>query len=62
MFQILIFVEVGKFKQKKSSGHTSLFDAVMLSIENLSDYHKKLYKQLAVFLDDVGIPPQVSKL
>ena len=36
-----------------------MFEAVMLSIENLNEYHKKLYKQLAVFLDDVGIPPKV---
>ena len=49
----------GKFKKQRSYEHNSLFEAVMLSIENLNDYHKKLYKQLAVFLDDVGIPPKV---
>lgn len=49
----------GKFKKQRSYEHNSLFDAVMLSIENLNEYHKKLYKQLAVFLDDVGIPPKV---
>ena len=56
---IISFVS-GKFKKQRSYEHNSLFEAVMLSIENLNDYHKKLYKQLAVFLDDVGIPPKVS--
>ena len=56
----IIFFVSGKFKKQRSYEHNSLFEAVMLSIENLNDYHKKLYKQLAVFLDDVGIPPKVS--
>ncbi len=30
-----------------------------MSIENLDDRTKKLYKSLAVFIDDVGIPPKV---
>ena len=55
----LFFLFAGKFKKQRSYEHNSLFEAVMLSIENLNDYHKKLYKQLAVFLDDVGIPPKV---
>ena len=50
----------GKFQKQRSYEHTSVFDAVMLSIENLNEYHKTLYKSLAVFLDDVGIPSKVS--
>ena len=49
----------GKFQKQRSYEHTSVFDAVMLSIENLNEYHKTLYKSLAVFLDDVGIPSKV---
>ena len=48
-----------KFQKQRSYEHTSVFDAVMLSIENLNDFHKSLYKSLAVFLDDVGIPSKV---
>jgi hypothetical protein len=32
---------------------------VMLSVENLDGKLKERYKQLAIFLDDVGIPAKV---
>lgn len=54
-------LSLGKLKKQRSYEHNSVFEAVMLSIENLNEYHKKLYKQLAVFLDDVGIPPKVNE-
>ena len=56
----LIITFLGKLKKQKIYDHNNLLEAVSLSIENLNDHEKKLYKQLAVFLDDVGIPPKVS--
>ena len=49
----------GKVRKTSAYKYNSLLEAVSLSIENLDDFRKKLYKQLAVFLDDVGIPPKV---
>ena len=51
---------LGKFRKTSAYKYNSLLEAVSLSIENLDDFRKKLYKQLAVFLDDVGIPPKVK--
>ena len=58
-FGLMVPLFSGKFQKQRSYEHTSVFDAVMLSIENLNEYHKTLYKSLAVFLDDVGIPSKV---
>ena len=58
MYSVILFY-LGKFKKPQQYGYNSLLEAVSLSIENLNDHQKKLYKQLAVFLDDVGIPPKV---
>ena len=58
-FVLMVPIFSGKFQKQRSYEHTSVFDAVMLSIENLNEYHKTLYKSLAVFLDDVGIPSKV---
>ena len=55
----MISVFSGVLKKQRSYEHSSLFEAVRMSIENLNEFHRKLYKQLAVFLDDVGIPPKV---
>ena len=54
-----IFSYIGKVRKTSAYKYNSLLEAVSLSIENLDDFRKKLYKQLAVFLDDVGIPPKV---
>ena len=63
-FQDFCFIDVcisfsGKVRKTSAYKYNSLLEAVSLSIENLDDFRKKLYKQLAVFLDDVGIPPKV---
>ncbi len=50
-----------KFRKQRSYQHESVMEAVMLSVENLKDDLKKRYQELAVFLDDVGIPTKVCK-
>ncbi len=52
-------VILGKFRKARSYQHDSVMEAVMLSVENLRDGLKERYKQLAIFLDDVGIPTKV---
>ena len=62
VFVLLIYLCIsfsGKVRKTSAYKYNSLLEAVSLSIENLDDFRKKLYKQLAVFLDDVGIPPKV---
>ena len=49
----------GKIKKQRSYQHDSLTEAIMLSIDNLEPKLKERYQQLAVFLDDVGIPTKV---
>jgi stress response protein SCP2 len=51
----------GKFRKQRSYQHESVMEAVRMSIENLSGDLKRRYEQLAVFLDDVGIPTKVRK-
>ncbi len=52
---------LGKFRKQRSYQHESVMEAVMLSIENLKAELKDRYQELAVFLDDVGIPAKVPQ-
>ena len=52
----------GKFKKQRSYQHDGVMEAVRMSVENLSDQTKERYRELAVFLDDVGIPAKVFSM
>ena len=56
---LIFFYISGKFRKQLPYQHVSVMDAMMLSVDNLEDRLKEKYKQLAVFLDDVGIPEKV---
>lgn len=54
-------LKIGKLKKVRSYQYEGVMEAVMMSIENLDSKLKSRYQELAVFLDDVGIPSKVTR-
>ena len=51
---------IGKFRKQSSQQRSSLIEAIMVSVDNLSETMKQRYKELAVFLDDKSVPKKVK--
>ena len=52
---------LGKFRKQSSQQRSSLIEAIMVSVDNLSETLQQRYKGLAVFLDDKSVPKKVSQ-